>query len=626
MIKAFSYVFLSLFLLSCASVDRETSKQLRSMVMAKDFDSAINLLGTSPLAQNEKTQLLYYFELGLINHYKGDFTQSNIALLKAKELIDELYTTRVSGKLTSVLSNDNADFYYGEKYEASLVYFYLSLNFYMQATLSADPSEKKVLLRQAKSEITGWDSFLTEIKIERIGKAVFKEDLLAKTFGAFVHEAQGTREDTQIALQLYKDANSVLFKNYNLFPTYNTSYKNFKDNFSNLANLPLKEVEGKYVLETEHSQSLKDFLALKILSLTKKFTPQEYKSMVTQLKPSSAVLENLKQEGGNVTFLIQDGLIVEKLARKYEYPLSLNSSIASGLTFGLGNAISFELPYVGAAPILENARLEALEPSGKVVSHSSLTIVAPLAELAEQAINEHSSSVAAKTGARVAAKHIAAILGAQAAYNASKNEHPAMAFLLATAAHSAAVAAIRESEKADLRYWSTLPSNIRMGNLTLPNGIYKFRAVFGQEGSHDYRIIELGEQSVEKGTLKFVMDNKNHHQRARELASIDQPVFVKAQEISQEPISAAVATSAPEAPRAHRSGCMKDTECPQGSVCATVGGEFPGSCAGTGFFGGIGRSLSGDSGKNNDCSSDKDCPDGKVCATVRGEYPGWCAN
>lgn len=578
MIKALFYVILPLTLLSCASVDRETSKQLRKMVISKDFDSAINLLTASPLAQNEKAQLLYYFELGLLNHYKGDFTQSNVALLKAKELVDELYTTRVSGKISSMLSNDNADLYYGEKYEASLVYFYLSLNFYMQATLSTDPSEKKVLFRQAKSEITGWDSFLTEIKSERIGKAIFKEDLLAKTFGAFVHEAQGTREDTQIVLQLYKDANDVLFKNYNLYPTYNTSYLHFKENFSDLANLTQKEVAGKYVLETQHGQTLKDFLALKILRITKKIIPNQYKATITEIRPSTLVLDNLKREGGNVTFLIQDGLIVEKLARTYEYPLSLNGSIVSGLTFGLGNAISFELPYVETPPILDNARLEALEASGKVVSFSPLSIISPLSELADQAINEHSSSIATKTGARVAGKHIAAILAAQATYNASKNDHPAMAFLIATATHSAAVAAIKESEKADLRYWSTLPSNIRMGNLTLPNGTYRFRAVFGQEGSLDYRVIDLGEQSVEKGTLKFVMDNKNQHYQSRDLASNDQPVIITAQEQSQTPSLENVVVSTAEAPKA-KAGCMKDDECPEGSVCATVGGEYPGWCA-----------------------------------------------
>ena len=142
-----------ILLTACASGHRETSTKIRNLVMANKHDEAILALNESPLAKDQKSKLLYLIELGLLEHYKGNFPQSIKILTDATVIIDDLYTTKASGKVTSVLSNDNSDFFYGEKYEASLVYFYLSLNHYMQADAEVDPAKKKVALLGARSEI-----------------------------------------------------------------------------------------------------------------------------------------------------------------------------------------------------------------------------------------------------------------------------------------------------------------------------------------------------------------------------------------------------------------------------------------------------------------------------------------
>lgn len=585
--------------------------------MANKHDEAIAALNESPLAKDEKSKLLYKVELGLLEHYKGNYLQSTKYLSEAKALLDDLYTTRASGKISSALGNDNSDFYYGEKYEASLVYFYLALNQYMQANLETDPTKKKEALLSARSEILAWDSFLTEIKNERLGKALFKEDLLAKTFGALIHEAQQTVNDDQIALQLYKDASDVYFKNYNLFPTFNAHFKMFRENYENLPKISPKEVEGKYVLATKHSPALKEFLTMKILVLTKKIRPQDFKNQVSKLAPSNELLKRVNQAQGNVTFLVQDGMITEKYPKKYEIPINLIGRAGIAYAFGTGNRIEYELPHMMPSPDLEVSRLEALDAAGNIVATSSLSVIAPLGELAEQAINEHSTSIAAKTGARVVGKHIAALVATNVSYNVAKDRNPTLALLVATAGHATAIAAINQSEKADVRYWSTLPSNIRMGSMSLADGTYRFRAVFGEAGAIEYRTIELGEQTVSKGNLKFVMNNKNLKYKANMLAYSDAPTKVDV-DTSGFPEPQKIATGRIEP--ISRNSCMKDSDCPQDTVCATVRGEYPGSCAATGLLGGIGRNPNA-----IDCNTDTECGPGRVCATVRGEYPGSCA-
>jgi hypothetical protein len=585
-------VLILLFFISCASSYKETSGKIRQLVTENKHQEAIELLQKSSLKDEANSRLLYIIELGLLEHYRGNYDASITHLSEAREILDALYTTRVSNKLKAFVTSDSADLFYGEKYEASLIHFYLALNHYMKADQEVDQTKRRISLEQARADILAWDSFLTEMKNERLGQALFKEDLLAKTFGALVHESQGNAKDDQIALQLYKDAHVVLFRNYNLFPTFNESYEVFKENFEKLPGLSEQEVAGKYVLATKHSPALKDFLNTKILYLTKKVNPQDLKTQIASLKPSKEILDQLQRPTSQITFLIQDGLITEKMAKKYEIPLQLGVYSTFALGLGVAPLITYELPYTEPSSTLELARLQAIDKDGVLKGEAPLSVIAPLGELAQQAINEHSRAVAVKTGARLVTKHIAAIAAAQITYQSIAKENPSIAWLTATLGHSAAIAAINESEKADVRFWSTLPSNIRMGNLSLSEGTYRFRAVFGDPQASDYRVLELGEQVVRKGSLKFVLHNRSQSSVSRSVAS---------------------------------AGCRKDTDCAPGKVCATVRGEYPGSCADGGVVSPKAHKASSTS-KHHECRKNSDCGKGKVCATVRGEYPGSCAD
>lgn len=506
-------LFLLVFLVGCATGHQETARLMRQNVTMGTPEKAVPILEKSALKEDQNSKLLYLVEMGMLEHYQGNYAKSTEWLDQAKLMLSELFTTRVSGKVSSFITNDNADLYYGEKYEASLVHFYLSLNHYMQAQLETDDNKKRESLVRARAEILAWDSFLADIKSERLGQALFKEDLLAKTFGALVHESQGTNQDSQIALQLYKDANDVLFKHYNAYPSFNNSYASFRENYSKFPDLAKEEVEKNYVQMTEHQVPLKNFLITKILLLTKKYKPTEYQAEVAKLAPSSDILKQVEMKGSNVTFLVQDGLIAEKTAKVYHFPIDLGTLawFATGtLGISFNQGISYELPNVSEVPKLETAKLQAIDSNGQVVAESSLSVIAPLGEMAEQAINEHANAIAAKTGARLVTKHLAALAGAYATYQSMKNNQDMAAFagMSASLAYAGSVAAINASEKADTRFWSTLPSNVRMGSMSLPKGNYKFQAVFGEVGQPNYRVMSLGEKVIEGDSLKFVSNNK----------------------------------------------------------------------------------------------------------------------
>lgn len=554
---------LAVFLFGCASGHRNTSAQLRQFVTAGSYDKAIEFLEKSSLKEDQKSRLLYFTELGLLHHYRENYQASNQALNSAKEIIEELYTTKVSGKVSSFLSNDNSDFYYGEKYEASLVYFYLSLNHYMNSLKQTDPALRKQMLESARAEIVAWDSFLTEMKQERVGKALFKEDLLAKVFGGLIHEAQNTHNDNQIALQLYKDAQSVLFKNYNLYPTYNESYESFRQNFSLFPKISQKEVAGKYVLATQHNKALTDFLNYKIQFLSNR--------------------SKQKKTDGSISFLVQEGLIAEKVPQKYEFPMYWGAHASMAITMGAGGRISFELPSIQGIQKPDVARLQALSKEGVVLHEAPLSIVSPVSELAQQAINEHSTSIAAKTAARVASKHLAALVASVATYESGRRNNNSMVMLLATAGHTAAVVSINESEKADVRFWSTLPASIRMGHISLPAGSYKFRAVFGEPTATEYRVIELGEHQVAAKEEKFVLNHKDLRTKSVQIAETKPIEVTPLTSEVKAPVEEKRTVASEE--RKNTQSCLTRADCQNGMTCKITERDQKGTCVNHGIFG-----------------------------------------
>src|SRR5690606_11079103 len=103
-------------------------------------------------------------------------------------------------------------------------------------------------------------SLLSRYTKERLGESVYKTDLMAKLLGAYIHEEIGSNAEKQIARQLYKDAKEVLFKYYNLYPSFNKKYKKFNDDYEKLAKLSRKKIDNDCIEPTEYAKNLNDFI------------------------------------------------------------------------------------------------------------------------------------------------------------------------------------------------------------------------------------------------------------------------------------------------------------------------------------------------------------------------------
>lgn len=474
----------SLLLLGCSTGGRGDRFELRNFYATGAYDQGLEFIEKSKYYQEKNERLLTLMEKGMLYHAKGDYEKSSQFLDEARTLSNELYTTSISKKAEKTLLNDTYDVFYGEVYERSLLHFYLSLN----AILNYQKSKKRDDLFKARAEVLAWDSYLDSVKEDRLGKSVYKNDLLLKIYGAKIHEMMGTREDRNIALQLYKDAKDVLLKNYNTYPSFNQHYKDFKKDFDKLAKMPIDEVKKKYILESELQKNLKDFIDDNISRLSKaekKKTMKDIKTPVTLVLEKGLIAEKVADKSFySLDFLSKEPLIALFAADVLGLMPSPNAYNPGGAYMGILVAsaalknigIGFELPKVINTDVPKKLSLVVLDKDNKEILVKEVPLINPMGDIAEEAVYESSAWTYTRTGFRLATKHGTAIAASFATYKAlggGKKENDFLARNAAVIQYIGAAKAIEESEKADTRYWSTLPNEIRIVDMELNPGLYQ---------------------------------------------------------------------------------------------------------------------------------------------------------
>jgi hypothetical protein len=559
-------VFIVLLTSGCAS-HQSSRQKLRHELTKKNYDEAFKLIETNSF-KDDNSKLLYFLEKGMVFHDAGKYYSSLKNLEKAKDVAQELFTVALSKKFLSGLTNDTFDSYYGARYERSLIFFYLCLNrilisqngeweehFLSDIDASIQKGSefdklipKKILTEQekkrelvaARSELLLWDSQLTTNKEDKRGDSVFKDDLMAKIFGGHLHEMLETQQDNQIALQLYKDAKDLILKNYNSYLTFNQKSKDFKKDFKNFQTMDVKDVINGYIQPTTYQTSLLTHIDENIKSL------------------STKINNNNNNNDNNLGIVLQWGLIAEKVPDVYnisletlvnniEDPETKKLVLQIGLpilayfvqsVLGLGSnspsvspsanlvgtvasysavalaSIGFELPKIENKPTTENFEVEFLDKKNNlaVVKSVPLFLVNPLGDIAEEAVAEESTFTLSKAIVRVGVKHITAILASYGTYKMMGGGQDNLykdivAKSAAIVQYTGASRLIMASEKADTRYWSTLPQDLRMTNLSLPKGDYLVRLKMSGKDKDGGSIVKewnTGDLIVTNPSLKII--------------------------------------------------------------------------------------------------------------------------
>lgn len=511
MVKTNVLLLSALFILgACASRMKDQMKEYREAYAAKDLKKAQEVLDKSVLKDDKKSKLLWHLEKGTLSFALKDMDSAIKHFQISLGLIDELYTKRLSAKAASLFINDPSDFFYGASYERSYAHYFLAKSLYARYQSTGNPLD----LQGARATILAWDTYFTDLQRSSSSKTLYQTDLMLKVFGGEVHEASGIRNDSQVALQLYKDALNILQTQGGIYSVFNKKNTDYIKSFESEGKAPpAKLYEGTLV-----RGDLENFLHYKILALTKDVRSSDFESQVKSLKPRPEVKKKAEGGSGNVVLVFEEGLIPQKVGKPFNFGIkgAMNAVGDSGAkkfiatvgveavtAFAMNKlgmipertanpgsfvfahsvtklavqeaAIEFELPMIENVPLVQRLELFILDERGVVVERGPLPIVSENGDLARVVLEEDVVSRYSKTGVRVAIKHIVAIVAALQVYN-KLNQGSAGDFLAKTAAMATYVGAskgIAAMEKADTRHWTTLPQAMRLYETKLVPGVYK---------------------------------------------------------------------------------------------------------------------------------------------------------
>ena len=478
-----------LILGGCASNQKEIIKY-RELVLKKDFKAALTIMKDGSIYFDEESKLLKYLELGTLHLYNEEYYQALQYFDSSRELSDKLFTVSISKKIAGIVGNQSADNYYGEKYERSLIRYFTIIthyNLYEKGEYEAykkeirnnkgkvtdtteigivklDESKKRFHLQAAKAILLEWNSILEDFKKTSGGEVTYKDDLLAKFVGAVIHAKADTSSDRQIALGLYKESKSTVFRYYNSYPSFNSKYNDFNKNYKKLSEMSTELVQSNFIGATNLSKAVLEYSDEKIKEMS-------------------------KRDVDNVYLVWHEGMITSKEIKKYDFPIGLGAATVTVGTnadfIGFSKhalvmvdqvipKISFEMATIPYRPNNEDFKI-IIKKAGAIISQKPGILVDPLSEMAHYTMNSKATSDLITVGTRVAAKHLVALSGAYLTYrNLKAQMGDGIALLSGTAAYNFASRGIQTTEKADLRSWITLPNQVRMNSFKLPAGEYEF--------------------------------------------------------------------------------------------------------------------------------------------------------
>jgi len=490
---------------------KDQLKEYRNAYASQDYVKAAKLLEKSKLKKSPKSALLWHMEKGSVSLAQGQEDAAITHFQTALDLIDKLYTTKVSSKAASLLINDPSDDFYGASYERSYVHYFLSKSYYSRYLKTGN----KLDLQGARGTILAWDTYFTELQRSASSKTLYSTDLMLKVFGGEIHEVSEIRNDKQISLQLYKDALNILHGPGGIFSIFNSKNVDYIKAFEKEGKTP----SSKLYVSTPAYDDLKDFLHFKILSLTKEIRGSDFNAQVKTLKPKEAVSKQASAGPGNVVLVLEEGLIPEKTGKPFNFGIkgaikSVDNSGAQAFIATVGTeivtafamnklgmipertaspgsfifahdvtrlavqeaAIEFELPMIENVPLVQRLQMFILDDKGVVIQKGPLPVVSENGDIARIVLEEDVLARYVKTGTRVAIKHLVAIVAAMKVYQSLKQGNNDGDFLAKTAAMATYVGAakgIASLEKADTRHWTTIPQALRVTEVKLPPGNYQ---------------------------------------------------------------------------------------------------------------------------------------------------------
>jgi hypothetical protein len=476
---------------------------LRQLVRDESFVEALDL--TDPDDRGDiGDELLRLMHRGLLLHYAGRYEESNEALQRAEEIIDDRYTKSVSVALLSLVTSDRALAWVPRETERLMVNYYGALNYLALGDLDGAAVEARRLSR-----------LLELSQDEERDPAEVEMRRTLRYFAGSVFEVCGNRNDAAVAYRHVWTASDELTADEPLRPRFLDLYGE---------EFPVEDLR-----------------------------PEPTDSLVGPPEPTDSLLNNPSEtagSGGDVVILLEKGFVAHRVERSLNIPLfpqeadalhspnadvrlAVASCVASRsfqgkydfseiiaesgtdwrgssggkcIVSGSGSSNSKANGTSGRDLYLMRVAWPEMVPSGlptdlTVVEFSVAADAEPLATPAMRGsvsgavtaeFEDQLGGILIKMVARTALKYELA--------RAIEKEVDKKNELLGDIAFLTANAAAALFERADTRSWHLLPDQVSVVRLRLPTGSHPL-TVQVETGRSGTQVIDLGDIDVRDGSV-----------------------------------------------------------------------------------------------------------------------------
>lgn len=180
----------ALALCGCADKSLLRFERIAASAQKDDYRKAIADVRKNKDLYGSASQLLYHMDLGILQHYAGEYDSSIQELSQAVAIHDELFAKSVSNEALSFLSNDNVRPYRGKPHEIVMLHQFLAFD-YMALGKYDD-----ALVEARQTQL-----YLDEVK-RAAGKGAGKytDDGMFRYLAGISYQAQGQKDDAAISM------------------------------------------------------------------------------------------------------------------------------------------------------------------------------------------------------------------------------------------------------------------------------------------------------------------------------------------------------------------------------------------------------------------------------------------
>lgn len=194
-------------LAACSGPQARTKKSVAELLSAGDYRAAAAEIESRVEEYGAANYALYHLDLGLALHYAGRHAESARSLQAAERRIEELYTKSVSAAAGRLLANENIQEYRGHASDRAFALLFDALNH----VHLGKPESALVSVRRM-------ESYLDELGRSSDGRRRYTGDGLAHYLAALLHAEAGKADDARVSWELARATYARHRERYGLTP------------------------------------------------------------------------------------------------------------------------------------------------------------------------------------------------------------------------------------------------------------------------------------------------------------------------------------------------------------------------------------------------------------------------